>query len=350
MAALATVFDYMREYASDLGERIVQSYQPLHRPGDPLAPQIAKLKRRPLPAQSLAIMGTAKFLNTANAAKIVAECGTGKTLMSMATCFVHAAGKRFTSLVMCPPHLPRKWAREIFLTIPNVRVFLVEDMRNHGDPRKPHGIVEVILRNGKIERKGIGFTLSELRQMGPKGFKQLCPQTAFFVMSKEKGKLSYFWRHAFDVAASGPNQGSVVSIDSGLPIETSAGGHLTRLSFDNRKHSETAIRPNQGRKVYAALWQADKGKIQRMAPLEYMGRYMRDFFDYAIADELHQLGGDTAQGNGLAVLGRVAKQLLGLTGTMMGGYADDLYNIFYRIPTGSSTIVLPSELALTAIG
>jgi hypothetical protein len=34
----------------------------------------------------------------------------------------------------------------------------------------------------------------------------------------------------------------------------------------------------------------------------------------------------------------------------MGGYADDLYNIFYRIPTGSSAIVLPSELALTVIG
>jgi len=58
-----------------------------------------------------------------------------------------------------------------------------------------------------------------------------------------------------------------------------------------------------------------------MAPLDYMGRYMKDFFDYAIADELHQLAGDTAQGNGLAVLGRIGKRLVGLTGTMMGGYA-----------------------------
>jgi hypothetical protein len=331
MAALATIFDYLREFAPDLGKRIVQSYQPLHKPEDPLSPEIAKLKRRPLPAQALAIMGTAKFLIASKAAKIVAECGTGKTLMSMSTCFVHAAGKRFTSIVMCPPHLPKKWAREVFLTIPNVRVFLVEDMRNNGDPRKPHGINEVILRNGKIERKGLGFTLSELRRMGPKGFAKLCPQTAFFVMSKEKGKLSYFWRHAFNVAKSGPNQGTVVSIDTGLPVETPNGGNLTRLSFDNLKHSETVTRPSQGNQVHSALWQADKSKIQRVAPLEYMGRYMHDFFDYAIADELHQLAGDTAQGNGLAVLGRIAKKLIGLTGTMMGGYADDLYNIFYRI-------------------
>jgi hypothetical protein len=68
-----------------------------------------------------------------------------------------------------------------------------------------------------------------------------------------------------------------------------------------------------------------------MAPIEYIGRYMRGWFDFAIGDELHQLAGDTAQGNGLGVLGRAAKRLIALTGTLMGGYADDLFNIFYRM-------------------
>jgi hypothetical protein len=58
---------------------------------------------------------------------------------------------------------------------------------------------------------------------------------------------------------------------------------------------------------------------------------MGGWFDFAIADELHQLAGDTAQGNGLGVLGRAAKRLIALTGTLMGGYADDLFNIFYRM-------------------
>jgi hypothetical protein len=58
---------------------------------------------------------------------------------------------------------------------------------------------------------------------------------------------------------------------------------------------------------------------------------MRGWFDFAIADELHQLAGDTAQGNGLGVLGRAAQRLIALTGTLMGGYADDLFNIFYRM-------------------
>ena len=58
---------------------------------------------------------------------------------------------------------------------------------------------------------------------------------------------------------------------------------------------------------------------------------MRGWFDFAIADELHQLAGDTAQGNGLGVLGRAAQRLIALTGTRMSGYADDLFNIFYRM-------------------
>ena len=36
----------------------------------------------------------------------------------------------------------------------------------------------------------------------------------------------------------------------------------------------------------------------------------------------------------LGVLERAARKLIGLTGTLMGGYADDLFNIFYRMEAG----------------
>ena len=61
MAALATIFDYLREFAPDLGKRITDAYQPLHKPDDPLSPLLSKLRRKALPAQALAIMGTVKF-------------------------------------------------------------------------------------------------------------------------------------------------------------------------------------------------------------------------------------------------------------------------------------------------
>jgi hypothetical protein len=335
MATIATVFDYMRTFAGDLGSRIVESYPPLHAPGDPVSPRMKELLRKPLRAQELAIMGTVKYLQRANSAKIVAEMGSGKSLMSLAACHVHADGKPFTALYMVPPHLTKKTAREAFLTLPNIRVFLIEDMRNGGDIRKPHGINEVVLnRDGEIVRKGVNFSLSELRHMGRKGWRKFARgKNAIFVLSKEKGKLGYFWKEAFEVKNSGSksNIGAVVNPDTGAPIELSSGGYLTRLNLVTNKKFSEIVKRKDGSQQFSPLWQADRKKIQRMAPLEFMGRYMKGWFDYSVADELHQLAGDTAQGNGLGTLGRIGRKLIGLTGTMMGGYANDLFNIFYRM-------------------
>jgi hypothetical protein len=59
---------------------------------------------------------------------------------------------------------------------------------------------------------------------------------------------------------------------------------------------------------------------------------MGGFFDYAIADEVHELkGGDTAQGNALGTLASSAERIVILTGTLLGGYADELFNILFRL-------------------
>jgi hypothetical protein len=42
---------------------------------------------------------------------------------------------------------------------------------------------------------------------------------------------------------------------------------------------------------------------------------MPGWFDYAICDEIHQLAGDTAQGNALGTLASCTDRIVGLTGT-----------------------------------
>ena len=118
MAALATIFDYLRVYAPDLGKRITEAYQPLHKPEDPLDPLLSKLRRKALPAQALAIMGTVKFWKKGGRAarwlpNAAAENPDGD-------CFLlrPCGRQRFTAFVMCPPHLPKKWAREVFIPCP----------------------------------------------------------------------------------------------------------------------------------------------------------------------------------------------------------------------------------------
>ena len=332
-----SIFTYMRANAALLGSRILEEFPALQQFEDPISPRVEALLRRPFPAQAIAIMGLAKRWREARTAMVVAECGTGKTLISLGGVHVHSQGKPFTTLAMVPPHLVEKWAREVFLTLPGVRVFLIDDLRNGGDENKAHGVNEVRLRQGRIVREGFQTSLSELRlrrsSRSPRQrWQSLCGRPSLFIVGRERAKLGYFWRHAYRVPRSGPYLGCVVNSDTGRPVIVDE-SRLTAAEFEKVKIAETvesrgdkACRP-----IHSALWQADSDKIRRMAPIEFIGRYMPGWFDYTICDEIHQMAGDTAQGNALGTLSSCTDRIVGLTGTLLGGYADDLFNTLFRL-------------------
>lgn len=327
----------MRTHATLLGERILQEFPALQQIDDPLSPRVDELLRNPFPAQAVAIMGLAKRWQRARTGMVVAECGTGKTLISLGAILVHSNGNPFTALAMVPPHLVEKWAREAFLTLPGVRVFLIDDFRNGGDETKSHGVNEVRFRQGRIVRQGLHTTLSELRLRREAGtprkrWLSLCGRPSLFIVGRERAKLGYFWRHAYHSSRSGRYLGCVVNSDTGVPV-IADNGRLTIADFEKVKISENVeSRGDKScRPFHSALWQADADKIRRMAPIEFIGRYMPRWFDYAICDEIHQLAGDTAQGNALGTLAACTDRIVGLTGTLLGGYADDLFNTLFRL-------------------
>jgi hypothetical protein len=160
----------------------------------------------------------------------------------------------------------------------------------------------------------------------------VCSGSALFIVGRERAKLGYFWRHAYVVPRSGRYLGCVVNPDTGAPVMVDD-SRITAVDFEKVKITET-IESRAGkscRKLHSPLWQADSGKIRRMAPIEFIGRYMPGWFDYAICDEIHQLAGDTAQGNALGTLASCAGRIIGLTGTLLGGYADDVFNTLFRL-------------------
>ena len=337
MSELATIYDYMRANANSLAARILAEYPALHRMDDAVSPRIDLLLRRPFPAQTIALMGVVKRWQRARTAMVVAECGTGKTLISLGAMHVHSEGHPFTALAMVPPHLVEKWAREAFLTVPGIRVFLIDDLRNGGDGNMPHGVNEVRLKHGRIVREGLHTTLSDMRlrkqcASSRQRWLSLCTRPALFIVGRERGKLGYFWRHAYKVARSGPYLGCVVNPDTGKPVIADE-GRLTLADFEKVKISETIETRGKAscRRLHSAMWQADTDRIRRMAPIEFIGRYMPGWFDYAVCDEIHQLAGDTAQGNALGTLASCTNRIVGLTGTLLGGYADDLFNTLFRL-------------------
>jgi superfamily II DNA or RNA helicase len=337
MPELSTIYDYMRAHANLLGMRILEQFPALHQVHDPLSPRIEGLLRKPFPAQAVAIMGLAKRWQQARTGMVVAECGTGKTLISLGAIHVHCKGRPFTALAMVPPHLVEKWAREAFLTLPGVRVFIIDDLRNGGDEDKHHGVNEVRIRQGRIVREGLCTALSELRlrrdsPSSRKRWLSLCGRPSLFIVGRERAKLGYFWRHAYRIPRSGPYLGCVVNSDTGKPVVVDE-SRLTTAEFEKVKIVETIETrgDKRCRPFHSPLWQADQDKIRRMAPIEFIGRYMPGWFDYAVCDEIHQLAGDSAQGNSLGTLASCTDRIVGLTGTLLGGYADDLFNTLFRI-------------------
>src|SRR6267154_351099 len=283
--------EYLRARASELAERILQTYPPLHGVDDIASPLIGQLLRKPFPAQTLAMMGAVKRWNEARGAAVIAECGTGKTLISLGAVHVHSDRKPFTALAMVPPQLVEKWAREAFLTLPRVRVFFIDGLRTPTSSIGHAGVNEVRLRNGRIVREGLRTTLTELRQRktartARHRWDSICGLSALFIVGRERGKLSYFWRHAYRLARCGRYQGSVVNADTGCPIYLGEDGERV-LSADFKKAKLNEILGSLNgeesakarRALYSALWQADGTKVRRFAPVDFIGGYADEVFN-----------------------------------------------------------------------
>ena len=100
MCIPSTIADYLRRCSQELGERILNVYPALQAPGDPVSDRFNSLLRSPFAAQRLAAMGIVRRWEVAKAAAVIAECGTGKTLMALSALHVHSGGRPYTALVI----------------------------------------------------------------------------------------------------------------------------------------------------------------------------------------------------------------------------------------------------------
>jgi hypothetical protein len=170
-------------------------------------------------------MGFSKKWERERSAAVIAEYGTGKSLISLAAIHVHSDGRPFTAIVMAPGHITLKWCKEALETIRRLRVFLIDGLRDRTrDSSALCGVNEVRLRRGQIVREGLHTSLIDLRLR--KNFKnardrwqhEICRGPALFVVGRDKGKLSHFWRHSYKMAHFGRYLGNVVNPDTGVPV------------------------------------------------------------------------------------------------------------------------------------
>ena len=288
--------EFIDTYRDAITERVIASYPPVYSPATDQRP-MPRLLRSPLGAQEDAIRGAALSLSSQRGTTVVGEMGTGKTFIGTAA--AHLAGFRRV-LVLCPPHLTRKWKREIEETIPTARAVIVSSVTD-------------------LEQ------LQRLSTVGP----------LYAVMSRERAKLSYRWRPS-TIERLAVSDGKLArDKETGEPIRVPCCPDCFVQVVDRHgvPLADTALKRRKLRcaECGAALWQADPTGPKRFPLADYVKLRMRGFFDLLIADEVHEYKGrGSAQGVAAGVLADACGKSLSLSGTLMGGYSSTLFHLLYR--------------------
>jgi hypothetical protein len=131
--------ELLQKYGSAIAKSAESVLVPHHKSGAPL-PDLSELEAyrstatgRPFKffdSQRETIAGALAGLHVRKRVWMVADCGTGKSAMSLATAWALLKHKPFRILVLCPSHLVRKWERECECLLPGVACKII---RSFGD-------------------------------------------------------------------------------------------------------------------------------------------------------------------------------------------------------------------------
>ena len=288
--------EFIDTFKDAISRRVVESYPPLYRPSENNQ-KLPHLLRNPLGAQADAIRGAALSLQAHRGTTVVGEMGTGKSFIGAAA--AHAAGFRRV-LILCPPHLTKKWKREVEQTVPLARTAIVASITD----------------------------LERLRLSAGSG-------PLFAVMSRERAKLSYRWQPA--VIQRWATEGARLVRDEEtaepfrVPCCATCYAQVTDKDGVPLTDAELRRRKRNCARCGSPLWQADGSGPRRYPLADYVKNRMRGFFDLLVGDEVHEYKGrGSAQGIAAGVLADVIGKSLSLSGTLMGGYSSTLFHLLYR--------------------
>ena len=125
-----TLSNYLSRYADTLIAKVETQSRPLV--AKATRPRL-KLLREPMEAQWDRIQAVIEGWKSGRKAMILsAEMGTGKTICAIVATHAHANSRPYRALVVCPPHLQRKWVREIQMTLPDAKCQILGGYKDGG--------------------------------------------------------------------------------------------------------------------------------------------------------------------------------------------------------------------------
>lgn len=349
---------YMRETAKLMAEKVAKQVQVIYDPTEqePDA-YLEQLATKLYPMQAHVVTAGCNLLKRQKSMFLYGEMSTGKTKMGTALAhLLHKGKKGYFALVACPPTLTLKWAKEeIHSLLPHAETIWVENtdtlIRWHREwirQGKPEPEVPTFfivgwttLRNGPKIEPAVQFQHKEARGKNGKAIPYrigyYCPRCGQPHKEKDGSIMMSFGERR-------RREDSKLSQNSHCRVcgeQFWAAKAIQRLKmrewFQYSRVIEECAKNGDHRMIQELQnamgdFPSSAEYPRRVAAIEYIKRKMKGFFDIAIVDEIHELkGGTTAQGNALGGIVSACKKVVGMTGTLFGGYASNLFYLLWRL-------------------
>ncbi len=370
--------EYLLEYSPVMLDKVTKLDEPLHQPMKDQALSHFDTYQRPLfPVQAHVATGAAKALQVQKGIILQGEMSTGKSAMMTAAVdgYFHLKGQKgYRTCVFVPPTLTEKWAKEeIRHLLPDAEIHLIkrtEDLiRIHQSwiqagrpkPQKPTFFVIsfTTMRGDSIKQMPFPYkqtSLSkkseeEVQRYYKKGYycsdcgAKLRKKTSSIMVQQANGEQKEICQYKEFTASdldSKTNKNSVCAdCKSNIwspKVKTKYASFKDWTKYEDKlvqaikegnKPLQKQLELENRVKPYDAK---HSGRAYRkVATVEYIRRKMKHFFDALIADEIHELKSETAQGTALGSLVKVCKKFVGGTGTLFGGKASDVFYTLWRL-------------------
>ncbi|TLE13244.1 helicase, partial [Helicobacter apodemus] len=314
---------------------------------------LLKLKKKPFPTQATIITAGVNHLKKRKSLLLSCEMGTGKTLMgiSLSYSLLKNGGNVF---IMSPSHLVPKWASEIEVTlgksdeaILNYEIVIVRNFKTIIDYQNDSkdGILRFFICSKEVAKlsypreKIIDTTESiKAKKINSSLWQFSCSQCGKVLEEVSNCSESINYIEVDEYGEELKNTHFTLK-EVKKYFKNKEAGFVTRRFFKqlhkcNCRNVVPELKQTSFKEWYAGIKKPSlKGVAMRYGVAEFIKkRLKKGFIDLLVLDEIHELkGNDTAQGTAFGMLASCSSKIVGLTGTLLNGYASSLFYILYRM-------------------
>lgn len=373
---IESLTEYLNIYKDTMIEKILDNNIPLHTPlEDELFDHVHSFERDLFPTQKEVVTASVKALQVQKGLFLQGEMSTGKSAMTTAIVdtFSHVQGKDgYHALFLVPPTLTEKWTYdEIPNVIPNAKVHLIKRTE---ELIKYHR--EWVANGRQKPTEPTFFVISFTTMSNGYIYKPSSPFTS--IVKRKLEDSTEYYKYGYYCTCCGNRMGQnkklVISFDENeQPIENYEFEPFLEGAFDNKTKTNakcthcgscnwtTRVKNKYHsfkewnvyqEKLVSAIKEGDRELlIQHMranailektsaedggqsyikvAAVDYIRRKMKNFFDFLVVDEAHEMKGDTARGNAVGSLVPMCKKFIMASGTLFGGKSQDVFYLLWR--------------------